>query len=276
MKLETIKRGKVAEWPLLFKPEMVRATIEGRKTKTRRVATTRNTLFDGGDWAGAAWPRNMAMNDLDWQNAWVDEGPPPAGNPGPYLKAHYPAEGTHHRIYPKYQVGDNIWIRETWRFADWTEDGLPYIEYAADNARHLVRHPSAEWGEKLADIWAELSAPENYNIDMRAADRKWRPSIYMPRDACRLVMEITDIQIERIQDITNDDAIAEGIPVDENNHAIRANDTVNWGSAKGAFAELWDDINAKRGYGWKQNNWVIVITYRRDFGRQVKTGHQCL
>lgn len=68
------------EHPILFNGEMVRAYQDGRKSQTRRIVTARNSLVDGHVPSGAEWAA------LDFASAWVDPGPSPAGNPGPYLK----------------------------------------------------------------------------------------------------------------------------------------------------------------------------------------------
>lgn len=124
---------------------------------------------------------------------------------------------------PYGQPGDLLWVRETWRQAQW-KDG---ILYRADKARSL-------------------------GMDEYSDRHKWKPSIFMPRKASRLTLEITDIRMERVQDITTDDAIAEGIKELQ-------------GGAKVEFHNLWDSINAKRGYGWKANPrvWVVVFQVHR-------------
>lgn len=77
----------------------------------------------------------------------------------------------------------------------------------------------------------------------------WKPSIFMPRWASRITLEIVGVRVERVQEITPDDARAEGV---EHLYAPR-----------NAFANLWDSINAKRGYGWDSNPWVWVVEFRR-------------
>ncbi len=79
---------------------------------------------------------------------------------------------------------------------------------------------------------------------------KWRPSIHMPRKYCRLLLNVKAIRVERLNDISEDDCKAEGC-VDRGD------------SAGDEFAELWESINGKRGYGWKENPWVWVIEFER-------------
>ena len=85
---------------------------------------------------------------------------------------------------------------------------------------------------------------------------KWRPSIFMPREAARIFLRVTDVRAERLQDITEADAECEGV--------IARHDTACTGtSARISFAELWDSINNKRGYGWDKNPWIWVISFER-------------
>jgi len=80
--------------------------------------------------------------------------------------------------------------------------------------------------------------------------------LFMPRWASRITRDITDVRVERVQDISEADAWAEGIS------ASQAADYYYDGPQPvGAFAELWDSINAKRGYGWTANPWVSAITF---------------
>lgn len=77
-----------------------------------------------------------------------------------------------------------------------------------------------------------------------------RPSIFMPRAASRITLEVTDVRAERLQDISETDAIAEGCP----NGATRP---IDW------YRTLWDDLNAARGFGWDTSPWVWVVEFRR-------------
>ena len=99
------------------------------------------------------------------------------------------------------------------------------------------------------------SEPEPYT--------RWRPSIFMPRWASRLTLEITGVRVEQVQDTSDEDAYVEGITEEQ---AIE-----HWYDGPQpalAFAELWDSINAKRGYGWDSNPWVWVVEFRKlDHGK---------
>jgi hypothetical protein len=89
---------------------------------------------------------------------------------------------------------------------------------------------------------------------------KWKPSIHMPKAAARLWLEITDIRVERVQDIDREDYKKEGITI----VGIPEWTKDEWGFAyKMKFADLWDSINAKRGYSWDSNSWVWVLSFRR-------------
>jgi len=160
--------------------------------------------------------------------------------------------------------GDQLWVKETWRYHDWTEDGEPFVEYAADGTVKLCTELDEVWREKTGDIWAKLSVRENFRIDGRAADRKWRPSIHMPRWASRITLKIADVRVECLQDISEEDAIAEGASPhrpEPENFSCRA---YPWEPHKVGFSLLWDSLNGKRpGASWADNPWVWAITFER-------------
>ena len=125
---------------------------------------------------------------------------------------------------PLYQPGDILWVRETWGVGIQLAGG---IIYKADYVGR--RAPLAE-------------------------GFKWRPSMIMPRCAARIFLRVTDARVERLQDISEYDAIAEGL-ADATHYTPRENIA--------RFAEFWDGFNVKRGYGWETDPWVWAYTFER-------------
>lgn len=113
---------------------------------------------------------------------------------------------------PYGQVGDLLWVREVW---------------AAETDPIIYRADCSEW------MSSALS---------------WRSPIHMPRSACRLRLEITDVRAERLQEITGKDVAAEGFP---------------FSSDLDQYKLLWNDLNASRGYSWESNPYVWVLTFKR-------------
>lgn len=125
--------------------------------------------------------------------------------------------------------GDILWVRETWN-----TDG-DFIDYKADM-----------WNDIAS--WA-FSPPG------------WKPSIHMPRKACRIFLEVTNIRVERVQDITEDDAKKEGFREIDDPGA--GNQYFAWE----LFEKYWNKLNEKRGYGWGKNPWVWVVEFKKIEGK---------
>jgi hypothetical protein len=144
---------------------------------------------------------------------------------------------------PYGQPGDRFWVKEThYKYGKWIKDGYN----AKGKQRWRFRALTAEC--RYADNPPQDVKPSSYRKEA------WyrRPSIFMRREYSRVTLEITGVRVERVQDISIRDAIAElggyaqGV----------ANEQVH-------FMELWDSINAKRGYPWKSNPWVWVVGFRK-------------
>lgn len=221
--------------PLLYSPLMVRAVLDDRKRQTRRILTPGNTLFNGG-----SWTKLTKAQDWNWDAAFVDQGPSPAGNPGPYLHLPWqggdkdPFEGTRHRIYPRIQPGDRLWGKETFARCE---------TCAAINYR------------------ASIKTPYNCAACDTPIDR-WRPSIFLPRQHARIVQPVTQVRIERLQDITEEDARAEGVYRGKASGRF-ADDFFtmaiigDWfASARAWYRDLWGRINGEG--SWEKNPWVLV------------------
>lgn len=143
----------------------------------------------------------------------------------------------------KYGVkGDRLWVRE---------------QFSGPHSWATI--PPAGWGWDKSDVpiwyWADGNPPEG----------DWtrpKPSIHMPRRYSRITLEITDVRVQRLQVLTEDDAIAEG--VERINGIYRHHTRADLGhvSPIGSFQTLWDSINAKRA-PWATNPWVWALTFRR-------------
>jgi hypothetical protein len=148
------------------------------------------------------------------------------------------------------KVGDRLWLREKYAIKPGTTDCVWYASDFEDCA----------------------AAGESMGI-------KWRPSIFMPRKFSRILLEVVSVRVERVQDISEEDASAEGIEWDVWDQAAVTRDYSGpdqwfqmWSSdiegyvpldqlARASYQTLWDSINAKRGYSWELNPWVWVIEF---------------
>lgn len=211
------------ERPILFSSEMVRAILDGRKCQTRRVIKPQFSK---------TWGYGVRNQDPEYFSAHVDIKEP--NGEWRWLRCPYGKRG------------DTLWVRETWAIFASSYD----FEYGWE-------------GVGLVDIGIPKTKPESkcYNV-VYAADgywaeegERWRPSIHMPRWASRITLEITNIRVERLFDISQEDAQAEGVSIEDTRTLTHV----------GAFAITWDKINKKRGYGWEggTNPWVWAITFRR-------------
>lgn len=139
---------------------------------------------------------------------------------------------------PYGQPGDELWVRETWR---------PLCEF----------DPSPETG---AAYWADSHA----GLERRNGDAKWRPSIHMPRWASRITLTVKAVRVERLQDISEADAIAEGVELTQQSQGLyykHPSDQRMTAVASLAFQWLWESINGPD--SWDANPWVWVVEFER-------------
>ncbi len=144
-------------------------------------------------------------------------------------------------VCPYGGVGDRLWVRETWHV-------LPIDAFE-----------KAFTSGKCATISADFTRAVFYAADAETGFPK-RPSIFMPRWASRLTLEIVNVGVERVQDMSEADARAEGAQTVLAMHADGSDGPATYTDA---FADLWDSINATRGYGWDVNPWVWVIEFKQ-------------
>jgi hypothetical protein len=216
------------ERPILFSAEMVRALLDWRKTMTRRVIKDYKIVRRSSrEEFATSGPHQLSLKETPGY-AYVElESGALVGLPCPYG-----------------QPGDRLWVRERHSFNDAMKSDTPHcwlvdVEYSDGTERNIL---------------AETKKPK---LTRERGETGWRPSIFMPRWASRILLEITSVRVERVQEISDSDAFAEGIQTAVN-EGLRGD-----GTARGSFRDLWDSINAARGYGWDVNPWVWVVEFRR-------------
>lgn len=170
-----------------------------------------------------------------------------------------PWQDTSARSYrcPYGAPGDMLWVRETTR--QWRDGAQPMTEYVADG-----------WAPRLRWTYSRSS----------------RPSIHMPRAAARIMLRVESVRVERLQEISEDDAQAEGVDLEAVDMAVTARDYLDpqgpwfhdWHEdgpkyvptdtvCTASFRSLWDSINGERGFSWASNPWVWAITFSVSAGR---------
>jgi hypothetical protein len=226
------------ERPIIMGAESVRAILEGRKTQTRRVVKPQ--------------PKFIGAPNVPFK---TDDANPRGIIDCPYGK-----------------VGDRLWVRENWGVVSHTFDENENIcdwkpNRPATPIQELKFGTGYYDGHVIyeADGGFEWNAGDDCSIETKS---DWKSSMFMPRSASRITLEITDIRVERVQDITAKDATAEGVGrLFEIDVAFDGKFTdipfnMEEGLAVHQFARLWDSINAKRGYPWDKNPWVWVLTFK--------------
>jgi hypothetical protein len=226
---------------MMFKPEMVRAILAGRKTQTRRLLKPQPPTPE--QFPGSTFSLDRAVADgakMYSQNQYAGLPKHPTkweliGSVGVAAKAEFP------KFYTvRLAVGDRIYVRETFQISGGHHK--PYF---------------------LAD-------------DDGTVHKAWKPAIHMPRKFSRITLTVTDVRVQRLQEITDEDAIAEGIYAhhsDELGHDVysferkgdpagpksRVHQPAGWDTAARAYGALWRKINGED--SWDLNPWVVAYTF---------------
>lgn len=243
------------ERPIIFSGEMVRAILDGKKTMTRRVVN------------------DFYVHDLEIASGFV-EGSTKKSNIGKFCFANqYPNSGAlRDAEYVKCsygKVGDRLWVRETW--IQGYDD--PLIESEGDDKNAVSIIYKADGKEEYRSCSAETA--ENWG-DFSADNEMvgFKSPIHMPRWASRILLEITDIRVERLQDISEVDAVKEGVKswqVNCSHNGLKTvykdysdihNDVITYNNPIASFKTLWDTLNAKKDYPFSRNPWVWVVEFK--------------
>jgi len=238
----THAKEQIKERPILFSGPMARAILEGRKTQTRRAIKPQPDAWIRGSTGTFGVPKKITnkkphRNGTIWQE---DDGTCYEDIKCPYG-----------------QPGERLWVRETWAKTcihpdgSCDGDGCDYcsLDYRADD-------PTA----KYPGDWPNNTPPNQ-------CPPKWKPSIYMPRCASRILLEITEVRVERLQEISEADALAEGVLENPNQDSLydfwHYGGSGCWGefNAVGSFNSLWESINGPE--SWEANPWVWAITFKK-------------
>lgn len=220
---KAVAAQEVKTRPIIFGADSIRAILEGRKTQTRRVIQ----------------PQPRPTHYKPCQGCKED------GTVVWHFFNEYLSADTDARMCPYGKRRERLWVREAHAFvAD--EFGLSSGVAFRD-----------DWIEWLSDD-ALLDGQTVYNASNPDA-WKWRSPIFMPRWASRITLELTDVRVERLDEIDEADAIAEGVDVvgELLTKRERADERIN------QYCWAWDELNAKRGFGWDVNPWVWVLSFKK-------------
>jgi hypothetical protein len=215
---------------------MVRALLDGKKTQTRR-ALRMQPPDDRGLICGVYNPTVIRRGEEE---------------PGPETFGAFTEDGSWATKCPYGQPGDRLWVRETFAFTDAHEpDYEGSIEYRADHKCFAVSC------NELIDV--------PHTCDPRPFDGQWASSIHMPRWASRITLEITDVRAQRLQDISEADAIAEGLikvrgPLKSTMWEYSETTGGQFADPRVAYHMLWESINGPG--SWDANHWVWAISFR--------------
>ena len=226
--------------PILFNAEMVRAILNGRKTCTRRIV--KGYIPPDGEFGYTAFTP---------QNAISCRGT---------FETSYPRYGEKFFKLP-YQKGDVLYVRETWGWCPCWDCGL---DTTPDGCKNPVIY---DFKKKEHGCYMYRASCEDSKYSL--ADT-WHPSIHMPKEAARIFLKVTNVRVERLQEITDDGCIAEGVypsPCRKCNATFGCDTCPDEGYHEtDGFSELWNSTIKKSDldrYGWDANPYVWVIEFER-------------
>jgi hypothetical protein len=241
----------MADHPILFSAPMIRAILEGRKTQTRRMLTPQPA-----EWMAGVIDIKEPTFDEDeggwgqWQTEWSGET---FGSRGEPLREFWvPLRGL------RYAVGDLFWVREAWRTYGVLDDTPPRDLWKPGGDRGAAVFYDADGGNLGLSKTGERFYGERGTAN-RSSFGKLRPGMFMPRWASRITLRVEAVTVERLQDISEADAKAEGALslYGEPYHADSAM------TDRRRFELLWESINGPG--SWGANPWIAAYTFEPIF-----------
>jgi len=240
------------ERPILFNGPMVRAILDGSKTQTRRIMKPQPepTPADYPGPAGHWWPSNIVQSMVHVEQELQNK--------------HGSWSGFCPDVCPHGRIGDRMWVRETWGVVsnDWDDDGN-LVDWTPDRPATPISEMRFGQGYYsghaiyAADGSYEWAGDDDGGSEPRSA---WHPSIHMPRAASRILLEITGVRVERLQDIREADARAEGVTIEDRHMGGYCAGEFLPPSIR-AYRDLWESINGAG--SWDANPWVWVVEFKR-------------
>jgi len=243
--------GKLKERPIIFSGEMIPAIQDKRKTQTRRVWKPPEKISKGFEWD--------FHEEVDGQLSLIathkDSG----------------HSAFHSVIKCPYGIpGDRLWVREAWKVWGWHEGEPITVQFKDGKIFECLESDKLGYEDWEQEMWMQsgdecekagmIIDPETDCYTWKGCKSgeiptRWRSPIHMPRWASRITLEITDVKVARVRDISSKDAYAEGC-------RCKCLCSEPCPATTYSFKSLWDTINAKKGFGWDVNPWVWVITFK--------------
>lgn len=227
------------ERPILFSGRMVRAILAGRKTQTRRVIKPQpSEEIDP--------IRVERFTTIKWSRDGEEE-------PGAEVFGAYSLDGEWGARCPYGEPGDQLYVRESWRGPLECDDMKPSDIQPGSDIRYEADGKARFWRDTVRFHDEPSYAEDGFG--------RLRPSLFLPRWASRIELEITGVKVGRLQDISEADILAEGIEPVENDN-VRELLSVRTG-IRDRWAEGWNKINGKRpGCSWEANPWLWCLTFK--------------
>lgn len=245
----------MADKPIIFSPSMVRALLDGRKTQTRRLLKPqpvwKNGFIKHPDWSGSGYETEAFFAKKIVNGSFPE--------------------------FIKIRVGDRLWVRENWKVGAWHYGNSTIaVDYCDGPVKEWLHVDDPDLLVRLIEQSRADARLKNVPLHDGYWEHSWspgdspcrlRPSIHMPRWASRLTLTVSDVRVERLSDISRDDAISEGIHQSPTAPQYAKERGCDWthgtetrvGSPVSAFADLWRSINGED--SWSENPWVAAYSF---------------